>query len=180
MTAPSFDSEGVREARFLHFYDLKPDPTEADIETSLSAWRRVDMSDSFLEALVERLELVRAQRPIPEHVVSTEARYDSADRPRALARVVTHPSAIGAVLERSVELAKAGELPSQRDARARREARIETLRDRQRELAHKLGERLASGERLRLTARDVWTAGGVSVQLADAYEELCALGAEEE
>ncbi|HUR93097.1 MAG TPA: hypothetical protein VMY76_00845 [Gemmatimonadales bacterium] len=64
MTAPAdFDSREAREARFRTFYDLPAngDLTEAALEESLSTWRRCGMSASFLEGLVERLELVRVR-----------------------------------------------------------------------------------------------------------------------
>lgn len=57
-----FDSEEGREARFRKFYDLPATGglTAAMLDESLSAWRRCDMTEAWLEGLTERLEEVRA------------------------------------------------------------------------------------------------------------------------
>jgi hypothetical protein len=69
----------AEEERFLRFYALPPNPTEVDLESSLVDWRRLGMSETFVESLVARLEVVRLQRPVASHIVSTEARYVEAD-----------------------------------------------------------------------------------------------------
>lgn len=90
------------------------------------------------------------------------------------AKVVTHPSALVAVLGASVEAAERGELPAQK-RKAAEGARIEALRERATRIALRAARDLADGDDVPLLHGTGWGRA-----LASIYDELKALGAEEE
>jgi hypothetical protein len=91
------------------------------------------------------------------------------------AQVITHPSALRATLEASVEAAERGELPSQQRAKAEREAKVEALRERATDIALRAARQTFEGVTVRLMPDYGW-----GRDLANIHEQLKALGAEEE